>query len=50
VNAKSLMGVLTLTSGNLSSITLVLNGEDEREAYTEITRLLGSNFFKAANG
>ncbi|MDR2505938.1 MAG: HPr family phosphocarrier protein [Oscillospiraceae bacterium] len=47
VNAKSLMGVLSLTSGNLSSVTFVLNGEDEREAYAEISRLLSGSFFKA---
>ncbi|MDR1262136.1 MAG: HPr family phosphocarrier protein [Oscillospiraceae bacterium] len=44
VNAKSLMGVLSLSSKNSDSLFLVLDGEDEDEAYAALTEMIRARF------
>ena len=44
VNAKSLLGVLSLGITRGTSITLVADGADEEEAVAELAKLVTSNF------
>ena len=44
VNAKSLMGVLSLSAKSLDTLYLVLDGEDETEAARTIDDLIQTRF------
>jgi len=44
VNAKSLMGVLALSSKSMDSLYIVLDGDDEEDAYNAIHALITSHF------
>ncbi len=44
VNAKSLLGVLSLGIIKGTSITIVADGEDEEEAANTLVELIASNF------
>ena len=44
VNAKSIMGVITMAAGYNTSITLKADGSDEREAVRAIEALFDSKF------
>ena len=44
VNAKSLLGVLSLGITRGTAITLVADGADEEEAVAELSKLVTSNF------
>ena len=44
INAKSIMGILTLALGYKSEIKIIVNGEDEQEASETIVRLFESKF------
>ncbi len=44
VNAKSIMGVLSLGVSKEDTIQLVANGEDEREAMEAMEALIKNNF------
>ena len=46
VNAKSLLGVLSLGIVKGTEITLIANGPDEEEAVEALTALLASDFGK----
>ena len=46
-NAKSIMGTLALGLKNGAAVTVVVKGDDEREALDEIVRILQSGFRKA---
>ena len=47
INAKSIMGVLSLGVQNGESIHLVVNGEDEAEAVDALAALVDSDFEEA---
>ena len=42
VNAKSLMGLLSLKLADGMGVTIIAHGEDEAQAVCEMSRLLGS--------
>ncbi len=44
VNGKSIMGVMMLAAGKGSRLTLHTDGEDEREAASQLTDLVNSYF------
>lgn len=44
VNAKSIMGVITMAAGYNTTIVLKVNGEDEQEALAAIERLFETKF------
>lgn len=44
VNAKSLLGVLSLGITKGTSITIIADGSDEEEAVTTLVNLVASNF------
>ncbi len=44
VNAKSLLGVLSLGIVKGTTITLIADGTDEKEAVDALVELIGSNF------
>lgn len=44
VNAKSIMGILTLAAPFGATLTIELNGSDEQEAYIAITQLINERF------
>ncbi|NLG53997.1 MAG: HPr family phosphocarrier protein [Clostridiales bacterium] len=44
VNAKSLLGVLSLGITKGTKVTLVADGADEKEAIEALTELINSNF------
>lgn len=44
VNAKSLLGVLSLGITKGLNITIVADGSDEEEAVSELSELISSNF------
>lgn len=48
INAKSLMGVLSLSVGSGDSLYLVLDGEDEDAAQAEIESLIIERFSETA--
>jgi len=44
VNGKSIMGLMMLAAHKGSSITLMISGEDEQEAYTALLDLINNKF------
>lgn len=44
VNAKSIMGVMTLGAGKGTEITLIAEGEDEEKALKALTELVKAKF------
>lgn len=44
VNAKSIMGVMTLGAGKGTSITIIADGIDEKEALESLTKIIESKF------
>ncbi len=46
VNAKSIMGVMTLGAGKGSQITLIAEGEDEQKAMNALVELIENNFYE----
>lgn len=44
INAKSIMGIITLGAGYNSTITIKANGEDEQEAVENLVQLFESGF------
>jgi len=44
INAKSLLGILTLAASVGNEITLETNGKDEKKAVTELTDLFSRKF------
>lgn len=46
VNAKSIMGVMTLGAGKGSKITLIAEGEDEQKAMNALIELIENNFYE----
>ncbi|MCX7905496.1 MAG: HPr family phosphocarrier protein [Elusimicrobiales bacterium] len=44
VNAKSIMGILSMAASKGSVITIIANGSDEREAVEEIANLFETKF------
>ncbi|MCU0833233.1 MAG: HPr family phosphocarrier protein [Chromatiaceae bacterium] len=44
VNGKSIMGVMMLAAAQGSSITLIVEGEDEEAACTALERLIANRF------
>ena len=44
VNAKSIMGVMTLGASRGTTITLIAEGEDENEAINALVELIESKF------
>jgi len=44
INAKSIMGILTLAAAYKSDIRIIADGEDEKQAVEIIVRLFQSNF------
>jgi len=50
VNAKSLLGVLSLGVVKGGEINLIADGEDEAEAIAALVQLIESNFGESAEG
>jgi phosphocarrier protein len=44
INAKSIMGIMTLAAGQGSQLKFVAEGPDENEVLTELENLFKSNF------
>jgi phosphotransferase system HPr (HPr) family protein len=44
VNAKSLLGILTLAASVGNDITIIANGADEKEAIEQIAQLFNNKF------
>ena len=44
VNGKSIMGVMMLAAGKGSQITLMVSGEDEAEAMSQLEALIADRF------
>ena len=44
VNGKSIMGVMMLAAGKGSQITLMVSGEDEAEAVSQLEALIADRF------
>jgi phosphocarrier protein len=44
VNAKSIMGIMTLAAGKNSVITVIASGSDEKEAVAAIEELFAKKF------
>jgi phosphocarrier protein len=44
INAKSIMGIITLGAGYNTSITISADGEDEEEAVDKLARLFENRF------
>ncbi|MFP4484112.1 MAG: HPr family phosphocarrier protein [Spirochaetaceae bacterium] len=44
INAKSIMGIITLGAGYNTTLTLAADGDDEVEAVEEIARLFENRF------
>jgi phosphocarrier protein HPr len=44
INAKSIIGVMTLAAGQGSKILITIDGNDEKEAMTEIVDLFETGF------
>lgn len=47
VNAKSIMGVMSLGAGSGSVINIIANGTDEEEALDSLVKLIESKFGEA---
>ena len=46
VNGKSIMGIMMLAAEPDSEITLLINGEDEKEAFTALNELISRKFYE----
>ena len=44
INAKSIMGILTLAAAYGTELKIIAEGEDEKEAVEALTRLFRTNF------
>jgi len=44
INGKSIMGILTLAAGYKTELTIIAEGEDEKQAVEAIVRLFESKF------
>lgn len=44
VNGKSIMGVMTLAATKGSNIQLIINGEDEQDAFNDLQTLINNKF------
>lgn len=44
INAKSMMGVLSLGIAKEGTITLMIDGDDEAQAFTALSKLVASDF------
>jgi len=44
INAKSIMGILTLAAGYKTELKIIAEGEDEKQAVETIVRLFESKF------
>ncbi|NLI60060.1 MAG: HPr family phosphocarrier protein [Clostridiales bacterium] len=44
VNAKSIMGIMSLGVGQDDEITIIIEGDDEENALKALTELIDSNF------
>jgi phosphocarrier protein len=44
INAKSIMGIITLAAGYGTELRIVADGEDEKEAVEALVRLYNSKF------
>ena len=44
VNGKSIMGVMMLAASQGTTVTLYVNGNDEKEAASELERLINQRF------
>jgi len=44
INAKSIMGIITLGAGYNTNLTVTADGDDEAEAVEEISRLFENRF------
>jgi phosphocarrier protein len=46
VNGKSIMGIMMLAAEPGSEITLLIEGEDEKEAFTALNELISQKFYE----
>jgi phosphocarrier protein len=46
VNGKSIMGIMMLAAEPGSEITLLIEGEDEEEAFTALNELISQKFYE----
>lgn len=46
VNGKSIMGIMMLAAEPGSEITLMIEGEDEKEAYDALNNLISQKFYE----
>ena len=46
VNGKSIMGVMMLAAEKGSEIILIIEGDDEQEAFKAITELINNRFYE----
>ncbi|MBN2425483.1 MAG: HPr family phosphocarrier protein [Calditrichaceae bacterium] len=46
VNGKSIMGVMMLAAEKGSEITLIIEGDDEQEAFNAINELINNSFYE----
>ena len=44
INAKSIMGILTLAAAYKTELKIIAEGEDEKQAVEALVRLFASNF------
>lgn len=49
INAKSMMGVLSLGIAHKGAILLVIDGDDEAQAFAALSKLIASNFTELPN-
>lgn len=49
VNAKSLLGILSLGISGNTSITIIADGEDEKDAVESLVELVNSGFSRSAD-
>ena len=49
VNGKSIMGIMMLAAEPGSEITLLVEGEDEKEAYAALNELISQKFYEEEN-
>ncbi|MGI6115305.1 MULTISPECIES: HPr family phosphocarrier protein [unclassified Clostridium] len=47
INAKSIMGVLSLGVARSNAVTLIVKGEDEKEAMDAMVKLIENDFVQA---
>lgn len=47
INAKSIMGVMLLAASQGTELTLIIDGEDEQQAYAALTELVNQRFGEA---